>query len=186
VPGAHRAELGHRHLEVREHLEQERLELGLGLVDLVHEQHHGLVGEDRLEQRARREEAEREERVLLPRDLGDRVRQRGGVGEQLADPLAQELRVEELLGVLPLVEGLALVQALVALEPDQRAARDVGQRLGQLRLADARRALDEHRPAHARRQVHDRGHPAARDVPRVPEPLLDLLDGLEHSVPLCG
>jgi hypothetical protein len=39
VPGPDRPRLGHGHLEVRQHLEEERLELGLGLVDLVHEQH---------------------------------------------------------------------------------------------------------------------------------------------------
>ena len=38
-----RAELGHAHLEVREHLEQERLELRVGLVDLVDQQQRRLV-----------------------------------------------------------------------------------------------------------------------------------------------
>ena len=35
---ADRADLGHGHRVVGEHLEQERLELGVGLVDLVDEQ----------------------------------------------------------------------------------------------------------------------------------------------------
>src|SRR5262252_1002449 len=123
VVGPHRAELGHRHLEVREHLEQERLELRLGLVDLVDEQHDGLLGLDRRQKRPRRKKPIREERVLLAGDLGDRVGQRRRVGDELADALAQELRVEQLLGVFPLVERLALVESLVALKPDERPRR---------------------------------------------------------------
>ena len=46
-----RAELGNRDLEVRQHLEQERLELLVGAVDLVDQEHDGLLGLDRLEQR---------------------------------------------------------------------------------------------------------------------------------------
>src|SRR5215813_3668903 len=48
MPGADRSELGHRDLEVGEHFEQERFELGLGLVDLVHQQDHRRVGLDGL------------------------------------------------------------------------------------------------------------------------------------------
>src|SRR2546427_2522151 len=181
VLGPHRSELGHRHLEVREHLEQERLELGLGLVDFVDEQDDRLLGQDRREERRRREEAEREERVFLTRDLRHRVGQRRRVGDQLADPVAQELRVEELFGVLPLVERLAFVEPLVALQADERARRHLGQRFCQLGLAHTGRPLDQYRTAHARGQEHDGGHAAARDVARVPEPLLDFLDGLEHG-----
>ena len=47
-----RAELGDRDLEVGEHLEQERLELLVGAVDLVDQQHDRVVRVDRLEQRA--------------------------------------------------------------------------------------------------------------------------------------
>ena len=68
IGGLDRAELGHRHLEVREHLEQEGLELRLGLVDLVHQQHHRIVRLDGLEQRPRRQEAVGEEGVVLPGD----------------------------------------------------------------------------------------------------------------------
>jgi hypothetical protein len=37
--GLERAELGHGDLEIREQLEQKRFELGVGLVDLVDQQH---------------------------------------------------------------------------------------------------------------------------------------------------
>src|SRR5262249_2661046 len=89
--------------------------------------------------------------------------------------------VEQLLGVLPLIERLALVESLVALKPDERPRRDLRERLRQLGLADARRPLDQHRTTHPRGQEHDGGHTATRDVPGVPEPLLNLLDGLEHE-----
>src|SRR5205807_707401 len=88
--------------------------------------------EDRGQERARRQEPKGKERVLLAGDLGDRVGQGRRVGDQLADALAQELRIEELFGVLPLVERLALVEPLVALETNEPAARDLRQRLREL------------------------------------------------------
>ena len=62
--GAHGAELGDRHLVLREDLEQQRLGLELDAVDLVDEEHHGLGGPDRLEQRPGQQEVLRED-VLL-------------------------------------------------------------------------------------------------------------------------
>ncbi len=56
----------------------------------------------------------------------------------------------------------------------------LGQRLGQLGLAHAGGALDEDRAVHPRGQVDDGGDAPARDVPGGAEPLLDLLDRLEH------
>ena len=86
-----------------------------------------------------------EEHALLRADPVDRRLQVGGVRDDLADLLAQDLGVEQLLAVVPLVEGLGLVLALVALQPQQPAAGGRGQRLGQLGLADAGRPLDEQR-----------------------------------------
>ena len=51
LPADDGAELRDRDLEVREHLEQQRLGLDLDPVDLVDEQHDRLLGPDRLEQR---------------------------------------------------------------------------------------------------------------------------------------
>src|SRR5205823_8570885 len=59
-----------------------------------------------------------------------------------------------------------------------------GERLGQLRRAHAGRPLDEDGASHALRQIDDGGAPSARDVPRVLEALLDVLDRVEHGVPL--
>ena len=49
--GGHRAQLGDGHLEVGEHLEQQALDLDVGLVDLVDEQHRRLLAPDRGQQR---------------------------------------------------------------------------------------------------------------------------------------
>ena len=54
--GRDRPELGDRHLEVGQELEQEGLELVVGAVDLVDQEHHRLVGLERFEQRPPQEE----------------------------------------------------------------------------------------------------------------------------------
>jgi hypothetical protein len=181
VLGLDRPQLRDRDLEVRQHLQQEGLELRLGLVDLVHQQHHRIVGPNRRQQRPGREEPVREEGVVLAGDAGNRLRQRGRVGDQLTDALAQQLGVEQLFGVLPFVEGLALVEPFIALKPGQLATGDVGECLGELGLAYPGRSFDEHGAAHARGEEHDGGDATVGDVARVPEPLLDLLDRLEHA-----
>jgi hypothetical protein len=58
-----RPDLRDRHLEVRKHLEQEGLELVVGPVDLVHQQHRPLPGPGRLEQRPLHQELRSEEIV---------------------------------------------------------------------------------------------------------------------------
>src|SRR5215208_6411336 len=93
-------ELGDRDLEVREQLEQHRLELLVGLVDLVDEQDHRPLGGDRRHQRAGEEELLAEDVVLHGRPAR--------VGRLRLD-------AQELLAVVPLVQRLGLVEALVAL-----------------------------------------------------------------------
>ena len=102
------AQLGDRDLEVREQLEQHRLELLVGLVDLVDQQHDRLGGPDRREQRPGEQE-------LLAEDVVLDLRPAGVVGLGL-DP-------QQLLAVVPLVERLGLVEPLVALQPHERRAR---------------------------------------------------------------
>ena len=98
----------------------------------------GSVGADRLQQRARGEEAARR-RTRCPaspiRSTADG--EVGGVGDDLADLLAQHLGVEQLLAVVPLVEGLGLVLALVALQPQEPPAG--GQRRASWRARSCRR-----------------------------------------------
>ena len=59
--------------------------------------------------------------------------------------VAAGLDPQQLLAVVPLVDRLGLVEALVALQADQLAAGGARERLGQLGLADPRRALDQDR-----------------------------------------
>ena len=145
------AELGDRDLEVRQDLQQHRLELLVGLVDLVDQQHDRLLGGDRGQQRAGEHELLAEDVVLdlLP----------AGVGGLGLDP-------QQLLAVVPLVQRLGLVEALVALQADQLAAGRARDRLRQLGLADARGALDQHRLAEtAGEEGHERGRLVRRDSP---------------------
>jgi hypothetical protein len=143
------AQLGDRDLEVRQDLQQHRLELLVGLVDLVYQQHDRLLRCDRAHQRAREQE-------LLAEDV-------------LLDGLpacVRRLRLDaqQLLAVVPLVQRLGLVEALVALQPHQLAAEVLGERLGQLGLADAGRSLDEHGLAQPRGEERDERRGLARKV----------------------
>src|SRR5439155_14890215 len=162
--GDHRPELRDRHLEVREQLKQERLELVIGAVDLVDEQDHRLGRLERLEKRAAQKEAPR---------------------VQLVGSLAAAER-EELARVVPVVEGVVDVDALVALQPDQPCPERAGQSTGDLGLADARLALEQQRLFERRRQEHRRRQAAIGQVALAGEPRLDLLDAPETHPAACS
>src|SRR5581483_3145014 len=181
VKRADRAELGYAHLEVRQDFQQKRLELGVRLVDLVDQEDARVLRADGAQQRPRQDEAVAEEDVVLARDPVDRLAERTRAADHLADLVLQDLRVEKLLRVLPLVEGLRLVEALVALEANQLVAERAGQHLRELRLADAGGSLDEDRLPHLRREVDDRPDRVARDVLSGREPLDDVVYRLEHA-----
>ena len=66
-PRGHRPQLGDRDREVGEELEQERLELVVGAVDLVDQQHDVAVGLERLEQRPAQQELAAEQLARAPR-----------------------------------------------------------------------------------------------------------------------
>ena len=158
----HRADLGDRDLEVREHLEEEGLELVVGPVDLVDQEHDRLLALDRLEERT-------PDQVLRPEELllGD--------GALLGRP-----DVQELARVVPLVDRVGDVEPLVALEPDQPRAERRGERLRGLRLADARLALEQHRLLQPAREEERRREPTVGQVVGLAETDLELLDRLER------
>ena len=158
---ANRPELGNRDLEVREDLEQERLELLVRAVDLVDQEHDRLVRVDRLEQRPADQELRAEELVL-----GDRSLLRG------AD-------VEELARVVPLVDGVRDVEALVALEPDQPGAERRRERLRGLGLPDTRLAFEQERLLEREREEQRRREPAIGQVVGVSERRLEVVDRAE-------
>jgi hypothetical protein len=181
VLAAQRAELGDAHLEVGQDLEQERLELGVGLVDLVDQQDDRLGRRDRAQQGARQQEAVAEEDVVLGGDLVDCFGERPGAADDLAELVLEDLRVEELLRVLPLVERLRLVEPLVALEPDELVAEGGRQDLRELGLPDAGRALHQNGLLQGVREVDDRADRPAGDVLERLEAGDDVVDGSEHG-----
>ena len=150
--GLDRADLGDRHLEVGQDLEQVRLELLVGAVDLVDEQdRRDAVGRlERLEERAADQEVAAEDVV------GARLL-------RLAARL-QQPDLEHLARVVPLVDRGVDVEALVALEADEPGAEARGEDLGELRLADAGLALEEQRPAELQRQEDRRRERPVGDV----------------------
>ncbi len=158
APSADRSELGDRDLEVREHLEQERLELLVGTIDLVDQQHDRLVGVDRLEQRAPDQELGAEELLLRDRALLRR-----------AD-------VEELTRVVPLVHRVRDVEPLVALKADQPCGERRRERLRRLGLPHAGLALQQHRLLEREREEERRREPAIGEIVRLTQGRVELVD----------
>ena len=183
VLGAEGADLRNRNLELAEQFQQHRLERLVGTVDLVDKQHHRFRRAHRLKQRARREEPLGEEDAFLRADPLDGVLQVGGVGDDLADLFAQDLRVQQLLAVVPFVQRLGLVLALIALQPQQPPPGRRRQHLGQLRLADARRPLDEQRLLEPRQQEDRRREALVNDIALAGERITYLFNGIEHAQP---
>ena len=91
--------------------------------------------------------------------------------------------VEQLARVVPLVDGVRDVEALVALEPDQPRAEDARQRLRRLRLPHARLALEQQRLLEREREVERGREAAVRQVARLLEAALELVDRGEAHVP---
>src|SRR3954468_20539920 len=96
--GLDAAQLGDRDLEVAEDLQEHRLELLVGLVDLVDEQDDRLGAGDRRHERGLEQELRAEDVVLALAPAGFR----GVLG----------LDAQQLLAVVPLVQRLGLVEAL--------------------------------------------------------------------------
>ena len=153
--GRDRADLRDRHGELREDLEQERLELVVGPVELVDQQDGAGAGADRAQQRPLDEE-------LRAVEVGDTI------------SFLQPACVQELTRVVPLVERLRGVDALVALEPDQLGVEDAGERLRELGLADAGLALEQERTLHREREIDGAGKAVLGQVRVAPQSSLDL------------
>src|SRR5205823_8801814 len=75
-----------------------------------------------------------------------------GAGEKLAELVAKDLGVEELLRVLPLVESFRLVESFVALESHHRPPGGGRGGARELGLADSGRPLDEDGPLEGERE----------------------------------
>ena len=95
---------------------------------------------------------------------------------------ALRLDAQELLLVVPLVQRLGLVEALVALQADEASARHLGHRLGQLGLARAGGTLDQHRLLQPLGEVHDARDAFVGEVVDLAQTVADFGDGLEAIV----
>ncbi len=119
--------------------------------------------------------------ALAPYPLG-RVANRLRARHDLGELLLEDLGVEELLRVLPLVERLGLVEPLVTLQSDQLASGRGGDDLRQLGLAHAGGTFDQDRLLELLGEEHHGGDLLVADVALLAEALLDVVHGIEHSV----
>ena len=155
LAGAKRAEFGNRDLEVGEQLEQERLELFVGLVDLVDQQDH------LARRRYRAQERTLEQVLAREQMLGDVF--------PAQSLMLIGLETQELLLIVPLVERARFVESLVALQTDKFGAEHLGQHLRHFGLARAGRPFDEQRLVEREREK-DRGLDAlVGDIARAPQ-----------------
>ena len=133
-------------------LEEEGLEVVVGAIELVDQQDRGAWPGvlERTQQRAADEVLGREEPFL-------------------ADLLAARLGqadAQELARIVPLVQRLGRVDALVALQADQRGVQGGGQGLGRLGLAHPGLALQQQRLGQAQAEEHRRGQALVGEVAR--------------------
>ena len=99
--------------------------------------------------------------------------------------------MQQLARVVPLVDGVRDVEALVALQADQPGAERARERLGQLGLADPGLALQQQRLLDRQRQEEGRREPPLGQVGLREERVLELVDGLEahagrHAITLAN
>src|SRR5437867_9258167 len=94
-----------------------------------------MVGRDRPQQRARENKARGKEHTVLAGDTLHGLRQGRRPREHLANLVLQALGVEELFGVLPLIERFRFVQSLITLQTDQLTVQCRRHNLGEFRLA---------------------------------------------------
>src|SRR3990167_2821291 len=173
------AEFGHRDLKVGQHFEQESLELGVGLVNLVHQQHAAALLVQGLIERARLKKVLGEEQIVVRMQPLDGGRESHRALHHLPQFVLEELRIEQLLAVFPLVQGLGFVQAFETLHADQGHVENLCHALGQFGLADAGRAFDKDRLFQIEAQIDRGGDFAAGNVVDRSQPLRQAIDGVK-------
>jgi hypothetical protein len=156
--GLHGSQLGDGDLEVREELEQEGLELVVGAVDLVDQQDDRALVQQRLEQRPAQQEALGVERLLLA-----------------------SAQMQELARVVPVVESVVEVDALVALKPDQVGAGGPRERLSDLGLADAGLTFEQQRLLEGGRQIDGSGEAPIGEIALAGQGLPDGCGAVEEG-----
>jgi len=160
----------------REHFEEEGLELVVGPVDLVDKQDCGALAQG-AKDRPGEQEPLVEERLL---DLGHVRRGGSCVARRAVAQAGTRLdrpQVEDLPGEVPVVEGLRRVDALVALQSDQRKVQPLREGLRQSRLAGAGLPLEQEGSAEPERQEGHRRQRIVRQVTRRAQHLGQLRGG---------
>ena len=127
------------------------------------------TGAPALLRRHRLEQRPADQELLGEQLLGQRLAVGGAHGLGGAD--RHHLRRE-----VPLVDRRGAVEPFVALQPDQPASQRLGQRLGDLGLADPGLALEEQRPPELQREEHHGRKAPPGDVARAPEQRLGRVD----------
>ncbi len=171
VRGANRPDLRDGDLKVRQQFQQVALEFLVRAIDLVDEQNGGLFGRclDGLQQRPFDQECFGKE---IPGEPAADLVAVGG----LAQRRFEQPNFEDLARVVPLVDRMRDVEALITLQPDQRRPERGGEDLGQLRLADPGFAFEEERPLQSQREVHRNREGALGHVVLTAKRLLQVFD----------
>jgi hypothetical protein len=162
---ADRSKLGNRDLEVGQQLEQVSLELLVGAIDFVDQQDRRPFSRllDGAEQRPLDQKGIGEQ-LTLGRSWIQRVR------------AFEQSNLEDLPRVVPLVDGVADVEALVALQADQLGVERGREDFRHFGLADPGLAFEEQRPLQAQREIGRDGEPSPGDVLLAGHGLLQLVD----------
>src|SRR5262249_54822740 len=155
----HGAEFRNADLEIRQELEQEGLELLIRAVDLVDQQ-------DRRIEAAYGGEQRPFQQVLFGKNV---------LLDAVGVLALAHLDGEQLALIVPFVQRGVLVEALVALQPDQFGAVYRRQRLADLGLADAGLALQQQRPLEEIHQPQRHGKIAVSDIADPGESLGDVV-----------
>jgi hypothetical protein len=175
LAGANRPELGNRDLKLRQELEQVSFEFLIGPIDLVDQQDRGPRSGrvDGLQQRPFDEE-----RICVQLAPGRRAIDglRG-----LEDP-----ELEELAWIIPFVDGVADVEAFVALQTNQVGAECAGDGGRERRLPDSRFAFKEQRTAKPKRQKERHRETVVGHIMLACQALLQLRDGRRNRCHLGG
>ena len=166
MSGANGTKLGNRDLEFRQQFEQVAFELLVGAVDLVDQEHGRLRAHriDGLQQRPLDQE-----RIAI-----ELLSRRGPVD---AAGGFEDLQLENLARVVPLVDGMSDVETLVALQSDQVGVEGRRHRRGERRLADAGLALEKERALQLEREEQRHGERAIGDVVLLGKAILQIGGG---------
>ena len=155
-------EFGNRHRCLTEELQQQCLELVVGTVDLVDEQHRlgwsdvAHAGQDR---------------PVHQVGLGVQIGLGQTVSASFRQPDAQQLAL-----IVPVVQRLGSGEALIALQPDQRCIQHCGKGFRGHGLADAGLALEQQGPIQLGGKIERRRRADVEQIPVLIEASDDVID----------